>query len=42
MATVLVADDEGNEAMANEFSEICNGHVDYLWNRLLPKAEDDQ
>ncbi len=24
-----------NEAMANEFSEICNGHVDYLWNRLL-------
>ena len=28
-----------NEGMANEFSEICNGHVDYLWNRVLPKPE---
>jgi len=26
-----------NEALANEFSEICNSHVDYLWDVVLPK-----
>lgn len=30
-----------NQAMAAEFSEICGGHQDYLWNRILPKAEGD-
>lgn len=28
-----------NEALANEFSDICNGHVDYLWDRVLPKPD---
>lgn len=32
---------EANEAMANEFTEICNSHVDYLWNRILPKPAGD-
>ena len=32
---------EKNEAMADEFSEICNSHVDYLWDGLLPKADDN-
>ncbi|HSR52923.1 MAG TPA: hypothetical protein VLV83_19040 [Acidobacteriota bacterium] len=31
---------EANEAMSNEFSEICNGHVDYLWDRVLPKPAE--
>ena len=22
----------------NEFSSICSGHVDYVWNNLLPRA----
>lgn len=29
-----------NEALATEFSQICNAHVDYLWDRVLP-AEDE-
>ncbi len=31
---------EANAAMANEFSQICNSHVDYLWNRILPKPAE--
>jgi len=31
---------EANEALANEFSQICNSHVDYLWNMELPKASE--
>lgn len=30
---------QANEALANEFSEICNSHVDYLWNVVLPKPD---
>ncbi len=31
---------EVDEAMANEFTQICSSHVDYLWNRVLPKPAD--
>ena len=31
---------EENEAMADEFTQICNSHVDYLWARLLPKPAE--
>jgi hypothetical protein len=26
-----------NQAMANEFNQICSSHQDYLWERVLPK-----
>ncbi len=28
-----------NQALADEFSQICGSHQDYLWNRVLPKAD---
>lgn len=30
---------ETNEALAQEFTEICGTHVDYMWRRMLPKGE---
>ena len=30
---------EANEALATEFGQICNSHVDYLWDVVLPKPE---
>ena len=32
---------ETNQALANEFTEICGTHVDYMWNRMLPKPADN-
>lgn len=31
-----------NAALANEFSQICNSHVDYLWDQVLPKSDDEE
>lgn len=31
--------DAKNAAMAEEFSEICGAHVDYLWDRTLTRPE---
>jgi len=32
---------EKNEALANELNEICNSHVDYLWDVKLPKPAEE-
>jgi hypothetical protein len=33
------AAEEKNEAMADELGQICNSHVDYLWDVKLPKPD---